>query len=356
MSTVLEDILAPRPVYKDGGAGIGNAGILRDARVRPAFFDTSCLMYRLMYAKVDTYTKTCGYDMEKMAHSVAADVMLDIADACRNFACAPVMAFDSDRSLRREQVYPEYKGKRGLQKLTEKQERVLSCKAEVKRLLRCVYGPGYKVQGFCINGYEGDDIIASFVLGLKQVTPEGGPEYDKKVVIVSSDHDLHQVVGDGVTFADVASGKLIDADDIEKHTKIRCTDLVASKCVGGCASDNVGNVPGCGEKTLFEFLASRSFEVSQKKAYAALHSEEGEKILRRNLRLVRLPFEGEPLMPPLRLSAKCWPKPGVPEDMAALMEGNGVPRLSWPSFADITLPRPAGAVPMCAYNKKVVTE
>jgi 5'-3' exonuclease len=308
-----------------------------------------------MWAKADDYCKRCGADTGRIAHAVAADVMLDVAEACRNFACAPVMAFDSSRSLRREQLYADYKGNRGTQKKTEKEERVVGCKEEIKRLLRCVYAPGYNVQGYCVHGYESDDVIASFVLGLKQQTDghvDGKPKYDKPVVIVSNDHDLHQVVLEGVKWADVTTGVLCDADDIEKHTKIAIADVVAAKCVGGCKSDNVGNVPGCGEKTVAEFLANRSFNVSVPKARAALNSDAGAEILRRNLRLVRLPYDGEPSMPPLLLSAKAWPKPGVPEDMAALMDSNGVPRSAWPSFADVTLPRAEGAVPVCAYNKK----
>ena len=351
MMPVLEELFAPRPHYADKGAGRHNADVLAESRVRPAFFDVSCLMYRLMYAKVDTYCKDCGGDDSRMAHAISADVVNDIADACRNFACAPVLAFDSGFSLRRL-LYPEYKGNRGAQKKTERQERVLSCKEEVKRLLRRVYAPGYRLQGFCAHGYEGDDIIASFVLGLKQHDSTVEMAYDKPVVIVSSDHDIHQVVADNVMLADVVSGVLCDAEALCKHNKIRCEDVVAAKCVGGCKSDNVGNVPGCGEKTVAEFLAVRSFEVSVPKARAALNSVAGEEILRRNMKLVRLPYEGAPALPPLRLSA-VWPKPGVPEEMAALLDGNGVPRSAWPSFADVTLPRAAGAVPVCEWKRKV---
>lgn len=350
MMSVLEELLAPRPHYADGGAGRHNAAILVASHVRPAFFDVSCLMYRLMYAKVDTYCKDCGYDDERLAHAVASDVISDIADACRNFACAPVLAFDSGMSLRKR-LYTEYKGNRGAQKKTEKQERVLGCKEEVKRLLRRVYAPGYRLQGFCVHGYEGDDIIASFVLGLKQHDSTVEMAYDKPVVIVSSDHDIHQVVADNVMFADVVSGVLCDAEALFNHNKIRCEDVVAAKCVGGCKSDNVGNVPGCGEVTVAEFLDKRSFDVTVPKARAALNSAMGEEILRRNMKLVRLPYEGDPAMPPLRLSS-VWPKPGVPEEMAALMDGNGVPRSAWPAFADVTLPRAAGAVPVCEWKRK----
>lgn len=351
MSGILEELLAPRPFYEDRGAGARNAETLKAALVRPAFFDVSCLTYRLMYAKADDYCKKCGADAERMAHMIAADVMFDIADACRNFACAPVLAFDSARRLRKEQILPTYKDGRLEQKKTREVETVLACRFEAMRLIKRVYAPGYRVQCFCVNGYESDDIIASFVLGLKQEPCA----YDKPVVIVSSDHDLHQIVMDGVMFADVTTGVLCTAADIEKHTKIACRDVVAAKCVGGCKSDNVGNVPGCGDVTVAEFLVKRNFDVNVPKARASLNSPEGEAILRRNLKLVRLPYEGDPPMPPPLLSAKAWPKSGIPEDMAVMMDSNGVPRSAWPSFADVTLPRPVGAVPMCSYTKKGVS-
>ena len=347
-------LFAPRPHYEDGGAGEWNAGVLRAARVRPAFFDVSCLAYRLMYAKADDYVKRCSARPERIIHAIAADVMADIADACRNFACAPVLAFDSRRSLRQQAEYAEYKGGRGMQKKTANVEAVLACKLDAITLLKQVYAPGYRVQGFCVNGYESDDIIASFVLGLKQSTGTEGAQcaYGRPVVVVSSDHDLHQIVGNGVLFADVTTGVLCDADAITKHYGIAPCDVVAAKCVGGCKSDHVGNVPSCGEVTVAEVLAKRTFEVSQRKAREALNSDAGAAILRRNMRLIRLPYEGDPPLAPMRLSARVWPSSGVPDDMAAMLDGNGVPRSSWPAFADITLPRPEGAIPMCAYKKK----
>lgn len=351
MGSILEEIFAPRPFFDTDGVGPLNADALREARARPAFFDMSCLVYRMIYAKADDYVRRLGGDVHRISHAVASDVMCDVADACRNFACAPVLAFDSTRSIRAQAIYPEYKAGRGSSKKSANEETVLSCKNRILAFLYGVYAPGYKIQTFRVNGYESDDIIAALVLGLKQRDPvDGECAYDKSVVIVSSDHDLHQIVGDGVFFADVKTGVLCTAKEIEKHTGIGPQDVVAAKCVGGCASDNVGNVPGCGEKTVAEVLLKRTFDVSQRKAREALNSLIGEEILRRNLTLIRLPFEGDPPLPKLRLSAKVWPKPGVPENMAVTLNANGVPRSAWPSFSDITLPRPEGAIPMCSYK------
>ena len=349
MTDALREVLAPRPHYADGGAGAFNAAALTAARVRPAFFDVSCMSYRLMYAKASDYCKEAGSDDVRLAHRVASDVLCDIADACRNFACAPVLAFDSFLRKRSE-IYPEYKkGPRGTQKKTAHEERVISLKGEVYKLLATVYAPTYKVQGFCVHGYESDDIIADLVLGLKQPGEDGKAAFDGPVVVVTSDGDLHQVLLDGVKLADVRTGVLCDGDAVAKHTGIRPEDVVAAKCVGGCASDNIGNVPNCGKVTVAEVLAKRSADVKMPKARAALGSEEGAAILRRNLRLIRLPYEG---FVPLRLSEKVWPEPGVPDGAQALLDSNSVPRGTWPSFGDVRAPRPAGAVPFCEYKRK----
>ena len=351
MHEILSEILAEAPRYNDDGAGRYNAGLLNAARVRPAFFDVSCLIYRLLYAKADDYVRKCGLDTDKISNWAAADVVSDVADACRHCACAPVLCFDSARSFRKEEIYPEYKAGRGAQKKSVNEELVLSCKPNVVRLLKLVYAPGYKMQAYCVHGYESDDIIASFVLGLKQHGLCEEAAFQRQVVIVSSDHDLHQLVFDDVHWADVSTGALCQAEDLFKHNGIHPKDIVAAKCVGGCTSDNIGNVTGCGEVTVKEVLSKRSDDVKVKKARAALQSEEGEKILRRNLKLIRLPYSGAQPMLPLRLSKK-WPVAGVPEDMAALMQSHGIPQSSWPSFADITLPQPQGAIPSCGYAKK----
>lgn len=334
----------PAP-YDDGGAGAYNADVLRAAMVRPAFFDVSCLAYRLIYAKASEYVKN-GADDARIAHHIAADVMCDVADACRHFACAPVMAFDSKFSLRKH-LFAGYKAGRGGQKKSDDQAHVLSCKDEAIRLLRSVYCPTYGVQAFCVYGYESDDIIASFVLGLKQSGLLSPSAFAGQVVIVSSDHDLHQLLFDGVYWADVTVGVLCTGRDVERHTGIAVRDVVAAKCLGGCKSDAIPGVRWCGDKTLAEILQKRSVEVSVKKARVSLESPEAEQTVERNLRLIRLPFEG---FSPLRLCRSIWPMCGVRDDAAVLLSSVGIPRDRWPSFGDVTRPQSPDAIPMCEWK------
>lgn len=361
---IINGLLAGRPPepYKDGGAGSHNAAVLDAARVRPAFFDVSCMLYRLLYAKADWYCKKAeGYGDEKLCHLVCIDLINDVADACRQFACAPVMAFDSKHSFRKELLLPTYKEGRREQKKTASVERVLNLRHTVLKMLREVYCTAYKIQFFCVYGYESDDVIAAFVLGLKQQPIFGDPPYNKSVVIVTSDHDLHQLLIDGVFLADVATGILCTGEQVAKHTKIKPEDVVLAKCVGGCASDAIKGVAWCGEKTVAEVLEKRNFDVKLKRAKNSLQSEEGLATLYRNWQLIKLPFQPEGVefiepFPSLKLSKKTWPAACVPDVIRTIAGGMGIPETSLPMFSDITLPRPIGAIPVCEWKRKSETK
>lgn len=345
-------LLAPRPMYDDKGAGVYNSQVLQEAKVRPAFFDTACLLYRLMFAKAKTYCDKAGGDDELLIHNVCIDFINDVVDACGSFACAPVLAFDSKRSLRKEQMYPAYKEGRGKQKRSEHETRVLGLRHDITKLAKTKYSAMYNIQSFCVNGYESDDIIASFVLGLKQQKENGKPEYPHQVVVATSDHDLHQLVLEGVFLADVLTGVLSNKEQIHKRTKIHPEHLVASKVIGGCASDAIHGIKGCGKVSVQEILKSGNSEIKQKRGRDNLQSEEGLAILKRNLKLIRLPLETTPKMPPLLLCEKKWPKNIVPDEAVALFESLGIERNNWPCFGDVTRTRPVGAIPMCEYKPK----
>lgn len=338
----LTDLLAPAPPYNDGGAGAYNAEVLRRASVRPAFFDVSCLMYRLIYAKASTYCAG-GADDSTIAHRLASDTLRDVAEACTNFACAPVLTFDSHNSLRKA-LFDGYKSGRGGQRKTASEETVLRCKPEAMRLLHGVYCPAYKVQGFLSHGYESDDIIADFVLGLKQQCGDEPPAFAGLVVVVSSDHDLHQVLLPGTRWADVVHGVMMTPGDVTKRTGVAPEDVVAAKVIGGCKSDAIPGIPGCGDKTVEQVLTSRSANVKLARARNAMLSDEGADIAERNERLIRLPFSS---YTPQRLCWSVWPQVGVPDEAADMMTMFGVEKDMWAMFGDVTSPTPPGSIPMC---------
>jgi len=351
-------LLGPRELYDDGGAGAHNAKVLNDADVRPAFFDSSCLLYRFLFAKASNYCKAAGDDDEVCIHLLCVDFLNDVIGACEHFACAPVLAFDSRAKHRVDQIFDGYKGDRDKKRLKKSfdEERMLSLMPAVVKQLKTVYCPTYKIQYFTVWGYESDDIVAAFVLGLKQHTSNGVPVYDKQVVFVTSDHDLHQLLLDGVYLADVTTGAMANAKQITKHTGISPEQLVASKCLGGCKSDDIPGVPGCGKVSVKQILETGCIDgVKRRLTRESLEGEgvDAIGILRRNFQLIQIPLLGcSPALPALRLSRNIWPVPGVPEDIEPVLEVNKVERSSWPSFGDVTLLHPVDAVETCERTRK----
>ena len=91
------------------------------------------------------------------------------------------------------------------------------------------------------DGYEADDIIASYV---KQTVAEGG-----EAVIVSSDKDLMQLIQPGVTMFDGMKNKVIGPDEVVAKFGVGPDKVIDVQSLAGDSSDNVPGVPGIGVKT-----------------------------------------------------------------------------------------------------------
>lgn len=149
------------------------------------------------------------------------------------------------------------------------------------RLLRSQYLPslGHK-NNFYQHGYEADDVIASLV---KQSLP---PRTD--TIIISADHDLFQLLGRYVTMYNPHRKELMTEQLLREQYGVSPTAWVEVKAIAGCSSDNIQGIKGVGEKTAAAFLGGRLKETT--KAYQAI--TQGNRIWRRNLKLVELPLYG----------------------------------------------------------------
>jgi len=351
---IIHELLSPRKPFVTQGESVHNANILNKAELRPIFIDTSCLLYRFVFAKAKEYCRVAGEDDNIIVHLLCVDLMNDITGACAHFGCAPVMAFDSSYSYRKAEVYPEYKGSRtkARQKKTLEEKRLLSLVPTVVKTMKHTYCTAYKMQYFCVYGYESDDIVAAFVLGLKQRVHKQLPAYDKRVVFATSDHDLYQLLIEGVHVADVRTGVMSDGKRITKTTGISPEQLVASKCLAGCNSDDIPGVPGCGKVSMMEAITKGNSNVKRKLTREALQCFGAQFILRRNFKLIEIPYDGNTALPPLKLSKKVWPLAGVPDKIIPLYESMGIPKEKWPAFGDVTAPRSDSGIEMCQYNKQ----
>jgi len=181
---------------------------------------------------------------------------------------APYIAviFDAARANFRNEIYPAYKANRD-----ETPEDLIPQFALIREATQAFDIPALEMDGF-----EADDLIATYT----RLAREAG----KKVVIVSSDKDLMQLVGDGVRMLDPMKGAWIEAPQVFEKFGVAPDKVVDVQSLAGDAVDNVPGVPGIGIKTAaqliteygsLEELLERAGEIKQPKRREVLleHAE-----------------------------------------------------------------------------------
>ncbi len=115
-------------------------------------------------------------------------------------------------------------------------------------------------------GFEADDLIATYA--------RLACEAKATTTIVSSDKDLMQLVGNGVTMYDTMKDKRIGAAEVMEKFGVAPDKVIEVQALIGDSSDNVPGVPGIGVKTAaqligeygdLETLLKRAGEIKQDK-------------------------------------------------------------------------------------------
>lgn len=194
-----------------------------------------------------------------------------------------VFCWDS-KTNKREEIFPGYKLHRK-DKYKEMGEEELEFERQFRiqmKLLRRDYLPtiGYK-NVFVKKGYESDDIIASICDHL----PKGD-----EAIIISSDHDLYQLISSKVSFYDIRTQKILTPQGFKKKYGIESVRWGLVKALAGCTTDAVPGIKGVGEKTAIRYLQGKLNTNS--KIHQAIYSPLGLSILERNKYLVVLPLPG----------------------------------------------------------------
>ncbi len=170
---------------------------------------------------------------------------------------APYLAviFDAARENFRNEIYAEYKANRD-----ETPEDLIPQFALIHEATEAFDMPALEKEG-----YEADDLIAAYTkLALEQ---------GKKVVIVSSDKDLMQLVQPGVRMLDPMKGKWIEEKEVIEKFGVTPDKVVDVQSLAGDSVDNIPGVPGIGIKTAaqlinefgsLEELLNRAEEIPQK--------------------------------------------------------------------------------------------
>jgi len=141
------------------------------------------------------------------------------------------VAFDSRGPVFRHEIYPEYKANRPTMP-ADLAEQIPFIKQYVAAANICALEQ---------VGVEADDLIASASRRLQHA--------GYKIVIVSGDKDLLQLVGDDVVMWDPMKAKFMDASEIQKKYNVIPAQLLDCFALIGDSSDNVPGITGIGPKT-----------------------------------------------------------------------------------------------------------
>jgi DNA polymerase-1 len=141
-----------------------------------------------------------------------------------------VVVFDRPEPTFRHKAYPAYKAHR-----PETPESLIAQIPWVKQVLEVLHVPAME-----LAGWEADDIIGT----LADRAARAGVE----VVIVATDKDLMQLVGDGVLCYNPHRERLLDAAGVEQIFGVRPSQVADVLALWGDESDNIPGVPGIGDK------------------------------------------------------------------------------------------------------------
>ncbi len=164
--------------------------------------------------------------------------------------------FDFGRETFRNEIYADYKANR-----TTPPEDLIPQFDLIKQASRSIGLPTIEMEGF-----EADDLIATFVQKAKKT--------NKEVIIVSSDKDLMQLVAKDVLMLDPMKNIWIDENKVKEKFGVSPDKVIDVQALAGDSSDNIPGVPGIGLKTAadlinefnsLEDLLTRSNEIKQNK-------------------------------------------------------------------------------------------
>jgi DNA polymerase-1 len=209
------------------------------------------------------------------------------------------VVFDHSERTFRNQLYAQYKAHR-----PPPPEDLVPQFALVREATRafgvcCLESPGY----------EADDVIAAYCCHARDL---GG-----EVVIVSSDKDLMQLVGDRVSMLDTMKSVRIGRTEVIEKFGVPPEKVIDVQALCGDSVDNVPGAPGIGVKTAaaliteygdLETLLARAGEIKQDKRRATLIDFADQ--IRLSRQLVTLDCE-TPLPEPLDVLAADSPDPAV---------------------------------------------
>ena len=226
-------------------------------KVRLYLVDGSGYIFRAYHALPPLTRKSDG--MPIGAVSGFCNMLWKFLNDMKNEADAPThlaVIFDASEKTFRNNLYDQYKAHR-----PPPPEDLIPQFGLVREATRAFGVPAIE-----LNGYEADDLIASYTC---KATELGG-----EVVIISSDKDLMQLVNDQVSMLDTMKNLRIGRDQVIEKFGVGPEKVVDVQALCGDSVDNVPGAPGIGIKTAallineygdLDTLLARAGEIKQDK-------------------------------------------------------------------------------------------
>lgn len=219
-------------------------------------------------------------DYHGLRTGVAFAFMRDVFKYANQFNTHKLLfCWDSSKSYRKK-IYPQYKENRSVEEDPQELAQRKAAMSQFKMVRREILPDlGFK-NIYRRSGYEADDLIAKLVA-----------EHNKQqFVIISSDNDLFQCLDYHVDIWSPKKKTLYTRRQFEKDFDgLHPWWWIKIKAYAGCSTDNIKGIEGVGEKKAYQYCHGQLPEGKIKKR---IESKESEKIFKRNLRLVALPFKG----------------------------------------------------------------
>jgi DNA polymerase-1 len=194
-----------------------------------------------------------------------------------NMASHLAVIFDAGRATFRNEIYPEYKAHR-----PEAPPELVPQFALIRDAVRAFAVPSIEMPG-----YEADDLIATYARQAQRAGID--------VLIMSSDKDLMQLVGPGISMLDPLKNRAIGPDEVFEKFGVPPDKVIDVQALAGDPTDNVPGVPGIGIKTAAQLigeygdldtLLARASEIKQpKRRESLLNHAEDARISRQLVRL-----------------------------------------------------------------------
>ena len=161
-------------------------------------------------------------------------MLLKLCDDMSNDNIAVV--FDAGRKTFRNDIFPEYKANR-----SDPPEELIPQFSLIREATSAIGLPTFELEG-----YEADDIIATFVKKAKSLK--------MKTLIVSSDKDLMQLVEDEVSLYDPMKNIYQGYEEVIEKFGVPPSLVVDVQSLAGDSSDNIPGVPGIGLKIAAQLI------------------------------------------------------------------------------------------------------